>query len=298
MMTPEEHPALRRRSDQDLQHVPGNVAALTFCGSHNYPHWLYDVLPRFYMLQCTGCSCHSLIMNPNPYRSFVQETLTMLGISEPTVIRTHNHFNIQTDRLIVPSFMMNSHSPAWTTSALRRMLLPKRDASVITPERIYISRKKASVRRIINENEVIQCLEAYGFVSLCLEDWTVAQQIQMFSSAKAIVGQHGAGMSNLAFCTPGTRVIEIYHIHHVVPTYWMISNHNDLNYYMLYGQMPESTSVNFPGLEDYFRGYGPFRANPSLSRVELGWCISLAKASGVQWLGALLRISKDGTLDG
>ncbi|WP_082341664.1 glycosyltransferase family 61 protein [Paenibacillus solani] len=177
------------------------------------------------------------------------------------------------------------------------MLLPKRDTSVITPERFYISRKKASVRRIINENEVIHCLEAHGFVSLCLEDWTVAQQIKMFASAKAIVGQHGAGMSNLAFCTPGTRVIEIFHIHHVVPTYWMISNHNDLNYYMLYGQMPESTSVNFPGLEDYFVDTA-FRANPSLSRVELGWCISLAKASGVQWLGALLRISKDGTLDG
>ncbi|KOR90541.1 glycosyltransferase 61 family protein [Paenibacillus solani] len=112
MMTPEEHPALSRRSDQDQQHVPGTVAALTFCGIHNYFHWLYDVLPRFYMLQCTGCSCHSLIMNPNPYRFFVEETLTMLGISEPTVMRTHNHFNIQADRVIMPSFMMNSHYPA------------------------------------------------------------------------------------------------------------------------------------------------------------------------------------------
>lgn len=251
MVTPEEHPALGRSSNQDLQHVPGTVASLTFCGSHNYFHWLYDVLPRFYMLQCVGSSYHSLVMNPNPYRSFVQETLSMLGISESRVIRTYDHFNIQADQLIVPSFMMNSHYPAWTTSVLRRMLLPKRDLSVITPERIYISRKKASVRKIINENEVIRCLEARGFVSLCLEDWTVAQQIQMFASAKAIVGQHGAGMSNLAFCTPGARVIEIFHVHHIVPTYWMISNHNDLHYYLLYGQTPESTTVNFPGIEDY-----------------------------------------------
>ncbi|WP_157332325.1 glycosyltransferase family 61 protein [Paenibacillus lutrae] len=251
MLTPEEHPALAWRNEQHLRQFHGTAAALTFCGSYNYFHWLYDVLPRLSMLQTLNNLYDRLIMNPNPYRSFVEETLTMLGIPESSVIRTDANFNIQADRLIVPSIMMNSHYPPWTTSTLRSLLMPKRDCGLATPERVYISRRKASVRRIINEDEVIRCLEAFGFVSICLEDWTMAQQIQLFASARAIAGPHGAGLANLAFCQAGIQVIEIFHIRHIVPTYWMISNHNKLDYYMLYGQELESSPNCYPGLEDY-----------------------------------------------
>lgn len=252
MMAPEEHPVLNQRHEQDLQHVHGTLAAVTFCGSYNYFHWLYDVLPRMQMLQNIEHPYHSLVMNPNPYGAFVEETLAMLDISESLIIRTHANLNIQADRLIVPSIMMNSHYPPWTTFSLRNLLLPKRDRTFTVPERVYISRKKSSVRKIINENEVIRCLERYRFVPICLEDWTVAQQIQLFASARAIAGPHGAGLANLAFCQEGIQVIEIFHSRHVVPTYWMISNHNKLDYYMLYGQEPATISTRFPGFEDYF----------------------------------------------
>ncbi|WKL01979.1 hypothetical protein Q0F98_37440 [Paenibacillus amylolyticus] len=45
---------------------------------------------------------------------------------------------------------------------------------------------------------------------------------------------------------------EIFHIRHVVPTYWMISNHNQLDYYMMYGQEDGTTQERFPGLEDFY----------------------------------------------
>ena len=160
----------------------------------------------------------------------------MFGVSESSVIRTGDDREIRADRLVVPSVMMNSHYPPWTTSILRTFMLPGRDTAAHSPSRIFISRSKASVRHIVNEGEVIRLLEAYGFILVCLEDWSIAQQIQLFASAKAIVSPHGAGLSNLAFCKKGTLVVEIFHIRHVVPTYWMISNHNKLDYYMMYGQ--------------------------------------------------------------
>lgn len=46
-------------------------------------------------------------------------------------------------------------------------------------------------------------------------------------------------------------VVEIFHIRHVVPTYWMISNHNKLDYYMMYGQGAGTTQDFFAGLEDF-----------------------------------------------
>ncbi|WP_337031194.1 glycosyltransferase family 61 protein [Paenibacillus illinoisensis] len=251
MLTLEEHPALYRSKIQEQQYLRGTSAVLTFCGSHNYFHWLYDVLPRLGMLQILNIPFQSLIMNPNPYASFVEETLLMFGVSESCVIRTGDNREIQAECLVAPSLMMNSHYPPWATSVLRMFMLPGRDTTLHSPERIFISRSKASARRIANEDEVIRLLEAYGFVSVCLEDWSIAQQVQLFASSKAIVSPHGAGLANLAFCTKGTLVVEIFHIRHVVPTYWMISNHNKLDYYMMYGQDDGTTPDCFSGLEDF-----------------------------------------------
>ncbi|MGO4729040.1 glycosyltransferase family 61 protein [Paenibacillus sp. 2KB_22] len=265
MMTLEEHPALHRKKVQKHHHLQGTVAGLTFCGSHNYFHWLYDVLPRLGMLRMLNVPFEFLVMNPNPHESFVKETLFMFGVSESTVIRTHDDLEIQADRLVVPSLMMNSHYPPWATAILRKFMLPWADRTLDPPLRIFISRSKALARRIANEDKVIRHLEAYGFIPICLEDWTIAQQVQLFASAEAIVAPHGAGLANLAFCRKGTLVIEIFHIRHVIPTYWMISNHNELDYYMMYGQEDGTTQECFPGLEDFF---------VDLDRLEQTLCLA------------------------
>lgn len=252
MLKADEHPVFHPSNNLTLQHLEGTVAVLTFTGSHNYFHWMYDVLPRLAMLHASGISYSCIIMNPNPYGPFVEQTLAMLGISEAFVIRIIPESYYQADRLIVPSLMMNSHYPPWATDTLRRFLLPHREDTLASPERIYISRSKINTRRVVNEVDIIKYLEQYDFVPISLEEWTIAQQIQLFASAKAIVGPHGAGLANLAFCEPGTRVIEIFHAEHIVPTYWMISNHNALDYYMLYGQGRPDPAVHFLGSEDIY----------------------------------------------
>ncbi|UQZ36851.1 hypothetical protein C2I18_26965 [Paenibacillus sp. PK3_47] len=252
MLAADEHPAMFRQKDQEPQKIHGTAAVLTFCGSGNYFHWFYDVLPRLLMLKSMDVPYHCLIMNPYPHAAFAEETLRLFGIQPSSIIRTDMNLYLQADQLIVPSIMMNSHYPPWITDTLRTKLLPLRDTAQSVPERLYISRRKASYRRMVNENEIIQCLETYGFISVCPEDWSITGQIQLFASAKVIVGPHGAGLTNLAFCCEGTQVIEIFHKLHVLPTYWMISNHNKLDYYMLYGQEQASPSGNFAGLEDYY----------------------------------------------
>lgn len=252
MLEADEHPIFHQWNKPVLQHLEGTVAVLTFCGSHNYFHWMFDVLPRLAMLHWSGIPYSSIIMNPNPYGPFVEQTWSMLGIEESMVIRTNPEAYIQADRLLVPSLMMNSHYPEWATHTLRNLLLPHKASGLHTPDRIYISRNKASSRRVVNEEEVIHSLEAFGIVPIYLEDWTVAQQIQLFASAKIIVGPHGAGLANLAFCQPGSQVIEIFHAQHIVPTYWMISNHMALDYYMVYAQGKPDSAIIFPGLEDIY----------------------------------------------
>ncbi|NET41307.1 DUF563 domain-containing protein [Okeania sp. SIO2B3] len=51
-----------------------------------------------------------------------------------------------------------------------------------------------------------------------------------------IITPHGAGLTNLVFCTPGTKVIEIFSPKYITPIYWQISNVCGLLHYYLIGE--------------------------------------------------------------
>lgn len=77
------------------------------------------------------------------------------------------------------------------------------------PERLYVSRRRAKRRRLLNEDEVTALVEAQGFTSVTLEDLPMREQMDLFAGASVIVAQHGAGLTNLIHARPGTRVLEI-----------------------------------------------------------------------------------------
>jgi len=124
--------------------------------------------------------------------------------------------------------------PKWACEFLRNQFLHPSDTDPSDPnEYFYISRENAIYRRVINEDEILDRLSAYGFKKVNLESMTVAEQIQLFSRAKVIIAPHGAGLVNLVFCKPGTKVIELFTPNYMPSYYWMISNHVQLDYYYL-----------------------------------------------------------------
>ncbi len=112
----------------------------------------------------------------------------------------------------------NLRVPQWSCAFLRGLFLPveTREKSFSKAERIYISRKKASNRRIINEQEVINLLEKFAFKTITIESISVAQQASLLANSQVIVATHCAGLTNLVFGNPGTKVIEIFHPEYVM----------------------------------------------------------------------------------
>ena len=55
----------------------------------------------------------------------------------------------------------------------------------------------------------------------------------LFKNAKYVVGAHGAGLSNLAFCNKNTHVIEVRADDHPNTIYKKISDTNKLNYRLI-----------------------------------------------------------------
>jgi capsular polysaccharide biosynthesis protein len=79
---------------------------------------------------------------------------------------------------------------------------------------VYISRrhrsKSRSQRRILNEEEVVKVLEAFGFEVYVPEEHPFAEQVRRFASASAIACAHGAGSYNQLFAPRGIPLIELF----------------------------------------------------------------------------------------
>jgi len=97
-------------------------------------------------------------------------------------------------------------------------------------ENIYISRNKASVRRVINENELMNFLAPLGFKSYCLEDFSFNDQVRIFSKAKIVVGPHGSGLTNIMWLGNGASVIELMPESRLHPDYFQLSRALGLRY--------------------------------------------------------------------
>ena len=66
---------------------------------------------------------------------------------------------------------------------------------------------------------------------------TVREQIDTFAAAQVVVAPHGAALTNLAFASPGVRVLELFAPDYLNPGYWsIVSNLPDTRYRYLLGR--------------------------------------------------------------
>ncbi|WP_413306924.1 glycosyltransferase family 61 protein [Bacillus sp. 1P10SD] len=237
------------------------VADLTHVVANNYYHWMYEVIPRVHLLHQSGIDVDRFIVKSQQVDlPFQSETLNQLGIKEHQFIWTDCHFHIQSKNLVVPS--QPSFATKWGYEFLRKTFLTGEAPTNKVGKRIYISRKWA--RRITNEDALMDVLSKFGFVKVELETLSVAEQAQLFSSAEIIVAAHGAGLVNLTFCQPGTKVIEIFSPTYITSLYWVISSLGNLMHYYFIGGLGERDDIqlenNWVGLDNITVNISKFKA--------------------------------------
>ncbi|WP_071455509.1 glycosyltransferase family 61 protein [Gloeomargarita lithophora] len=200
-------------------------------GGMNYYHWLTDVLPRINLLKYGGIwdkIDYFLIDEPSPKMAI---GLDILGI--PLAKRIYTRFDrvLSSPLVIAPQFLRAQ--PRWRIDFLRETFLPHRDTNYSKIEKIYISRSKASRRRILNEAEILDYLTPLGYVPCWLEDLSFLEQVSLFSQAKFVIGLHGAGLTNIAWCPPGGRLLEIFPSESIPSYYWVLASQVGVDYYYL-----------------------------------------------------------------
>lgn len=210
----------------------GTVASLTHPNQQVYFHWLFDVLPRQALLEQAGLPVDAVHLEQS--QPFQRESWALLGARTP-VIEAAGVPRLRADLLLVPSAPGTSGVMApWICDWLRA-----RFAGAARPDggarRLYISRRRAARGRIHNEEDVERVLRRHGFSTVDAETLSFAQQLALFAGAEAVVGPHGAGLSNIVFAPPGCRVLELFAPSYMNVCYWTLACQRDLPYAFLLG---------------------------------------------------------------
>ena len=208
--------------------TPHTVAVLTTGPNHNYYHWLLEAVPRLDLYARSGLPIDRFYA---PIHSrFQRETLALLGIPREQIMPATRHTHLAPARLVVSSF--HGGLSRVKTDFLFRRLTAHVGLWAGPAPRIFISRGSRGARSIVNEREVLRVLRPLGFKRLRLEGMPLAKQIAVFSRAECVVGPHGAGLTNLTFCRPGTKVVEIGTPYRPWTCFYEIAHHRGLDYHL------------------------------------------------------------------
>lgn len=236
----EEHSIFQQVKLVGIRKVNGTVAVVAAPGSTNYHHWLYDTLPRIGLLKSAGLfdKVDYFVID---YRElpFQKESLRAVGIDPARVIACNDHwkFHIEADLLIVPSLPAQLGTICeWTTQFLRSTFLKNDNTAPGTNYNIYLSRKKAPTRKLINEGAFFEeVLKPLNFIEFFAEDHSISETARYFANAQHVVGVHGSGFANLVFCSSQTKVIDIVAPRHIDAYYWLLTDYTASKYGYIFG---------------------------------------------------------------
>jgi capsular polysaccharide biosynthesis protein len=186
-------------------HLPGNWTSIISYWSRGFHHWIMDTLPRLALLDRFPPDTRVLVPeNLHPYQL---ETLSWFGVTQRMRPTAEQHLLIENFYFTSPAAMSGAFAP-YAVNFLQRTLLDRRDAKFESPKNIYVRRVNVS-RGLVNDDEVTDFFTRRGWGILDTEQLTMAQQIQLFANARQVCALHGAALTNLVWCRPGTRVVEI-----------------------------------------------------------------------------------------
>lgn len=204
-----------------------------------YFHWMLEIAPKFLLLEAAGgWSRYDRLVVPRLNKKFQHEVLDRFGVPKALLDEFETAELVEAEELVVPLLPRpHDRAPAWLVREMASRW--REDAPPTQGALIYISRRDSPGRQVENEDEVIACLEAFGFQVVTLSGMSVAEQAALFASARVVVGPHGAGFSNLLFCKPGTIVLEFFSPLYVNFCYWSLARDADLSYFYIMGDGPQ-----------------------------------------------------------
>lgn len=201
-----------------------------------YHEWVLEFLPKLqaYFQYCkeTGENIPILIHEDAP--RWAKDWLLLLGIPSEKIIPLRSDLSVnnliftQHRHRYTKDFEISPSDLLWMKNIARKRA--DIDSDKTYSKRIFISREDTETRQITNREEVIDCLQNFGFEKVVCSELSVREQINTFKNSNYIVGPHGAGLTNTLFAESGTQLIELFREKDIRPHFYLLTEETGLGY--------------------------------------------------------------------
>jgi len=181
------------------------------CVNHTtYYHFLLEEVPRLLWALEQHRDLKVVVHNSAP--DYIRDILAL--ISKLLDFSCEVVFT-DTDVLQIPSYVF-TQAEAYSGFVhgddlllLRKHLLKETTKRCHADKKIYLTRRNAS-RSFANEEQVAELMMNKGYDVVIPETMDFSSQIALSQDASVVVAPHGAGLANLLWCHPGTKIVEIF----------------------------------------------------------------------------------------
>ena len=233
----------------------GTVLNLSQGGSgDNYFHFIFDIIPKIYI------SLNQIKKKINFYyvsrpQKWQIKIFKILGVSEKKLIDSSKYKHIFADKVICidhpwynKGYIQNEVKkiPKWVMLINRKIFLNK-SVRFNSFKKVFLDRSTSRFNhcKIFNQSSLDDWLKKNSFGIYTPEKLSHEKQIYLFRNASIILGAHGAALTNIVFCKPGTKVIEIIPADHPNKKCERISKILKLRYFRIKTK-PDNSDKNFP----------------------------------------------------
>ena len=189
---------------ETTRHVPGTVAYLSNTWIDNYFHWMCLALPLMMFYRDYLGHDPDFYYVGSPLKSWHYESLEYFGVAPERVLSG----GVTADRLLTVVPDRRGATDEAFFAFVRQHMVPTPPP---TPRRrLFIGRgEHAKSRRLLNEAACASLLERYGFEYMTMDGLSIADEIELFGSASAVVTTHGAVLTNLLYASSDIDVLDI-----------------------------------------------------------------------------------------
>jgi capsular polysaccharide biosynthesis protein len=183
-----------------------NEPAIYLPATTNYAAWFFGSLPR--LAACEELADLPILLHGDA-TAYQLQSLAALGIAERRLIRHRAQVRLECRKLYYCTTSYFHHAPSVRGLDYVRERMQMHTSVVPQPgvQRLYLARRHAKDRPLLNEAEVVALFERHGFVAIDPEQHSFDEQCRYAAGAEVVAGPYGANLANLIFTRAARKVL-------------------------------------------------------------------------------------------
>ena len=220
----------------DLPSLPGTAILCKKPGMTNYGHWLLEMMPKYWMtrrhpaLAALKLVYATLIVHDatGPLRQAMADSLNMLGNPMPIIAFVPDMVLRVANLIVIDG--LTAHGGYMSPLSVQACTELAEAVPTGPPQLLFVSRTGADRRNFADSEAADLVARGLGWTVVYPERRDFRTQVALFKGAIGIAGILGAGMTNMVFARPRTRVVNLAPAAMPDNFFWFIAQLRGLRY--------------------------------------------------------------------